>query len=145
MLNGLLGIGLRETELSADRLAMGLRLVGEARVQAELDRALVGEWLRVYGLPTERVRLASRRVSVSRPAEDEDGLSPHGHSTDHRPERAQLKGLLWTLDRLGLPLSGEVLGGQSADDGLSGPAYERMAQRLGGRDVLGVADSQMAA
>jgi transposase len=144
-LNGLLGVHLRETDLSDDRLGIVVGQLGQERVQVQLDRVLMEDWLSVYELPRETVRLDSTSVSVYGEGEDEDSLLQRGHSQDHRPDLAQFKVMLSTLDPLGLPLSCEVLSGEQADDGLYVPAYERMVGCLGRRDVLVVGDSKMAA
>lgn len=144
MLNRALGIDLRDTDLSDDRLAILLSVLGQDRVQRQLDQALLEEWLTVYALPTETTRLDSTSVSVYGGGED-GSLLQQGHSKDHRPDLAQFKVMLSTLDPLGLPLGCEVVSGERADDGLYIPAYERMVAGLGRRDVLVVGDSKMAA
>jgi len=121
MFNRALGIELRETDLSDDRLAILVSVLGEDRIQRQLDAALLGEWLRVYSLPTETTRLDSTSVSVYGGAEAGSVLQ-QGHSKDHRPDLAQFKVMLSTLDPLGLPLACEVVSGERADDGLYIPA-----------------------
>jgi hypothetical protein len=64
MLKGALGIELRETELSDDRLAIRVSGLGQDGIQRQLDKALLGEWLTVYALPTETTRLDSTSVRV---------------------------------------------------------------------------------
>ncbi len=145
MLNRVLGIDLRETDVSDDRLAIVLDMVGQDRLQQQLDKVLLGEWLTVYALPTATTRLDSTSVSVYGDGGEADSVLQHGHSKDHRPDLAQFKVMLSTLDPLGLPLACEVVGGERADDGLYIPAYERMVEGLGRRDVLVVGDSKMAA
>ena len=144
MFNRALGIELRATDLSDDRLAILVSVLGEERIQRQLDEALIGEWVTVYGLPTETMRLDSTSVSVYGDAEA-GSLLQQGHSKDHRPDLAQFKVMLSTLDPMGLPLACEVVSGERADDGLYIPAYERMVAVLGRRDVLVVGDSKMAA
>jgi transposase len=143
--NHLLGIELRETDCTDDRLANALTMVGEADIQHQLDAALLAAWVSIYALPRETIRLDSTSVSVYQEAGDEDSLLQHGHSKDHRPDLAQFKLMLATLDPLGLPLSCQVVGGQRADDGLYLPAYQRAVEVLGTRAVLVVGDSKMAA
>jgi transposase len=144
-LNDLLGIALRATDLSDDRLARVLTHLGNERVQRRIDAVLVHDWVTVYALPTETIRLDSTSVSVYSEIEDETGLIQRGHSKDHRPDLGQFKVMLSTLDPLGMPLNCAVVGGQRADDPLYIPIYDQTVQTLGRRDVLVVGDSKMAA
>ena len=63
-LEDLLGVPLRGTDLTDDRLANVLTMLSAPADQAALDQALLGDWIRVYQLPRERVRLDSTSVSV---------------------------------------------------------------------------------
>ncbi|MDZ8260570.1 hypothetical protein [Nostoc sp. ChiQUE01b] len=51
---------------------------------------------------------------------------PMGHSKDHRPDLAQVKIMLSTLDPLGMPIAAEILSGEKADDPLYVPAIQRV-------------------
>jgi transposase len=143
--NALLGIELRETDLTDDRLARVLSHLGLEQVEQAIDRRMVQDWMTCYALPAETVRLDSTSVSVYSAIEDELGLIQHGHSKDHRPDLGQFKVMLSTLDPLGMPLSCAVVEGQRADDPLYVPMYDQTVQTLGRRDVLVVGDSKMAA
>ncbi|HSH79131.1 MAG TPA: hypothetical protein VLA19_11445, partial [Herpetosiphonaceae bacterium] len=79
-MNTLLGITLRDTDCSDDRLANLLTMVGTPATQAALDAALLQQWLRVYRLPTETIRLDSTSVSVYHDPEEPDSLLQLGHS-----------------------------------------------------------------
>ena len=145
MFNALLGIRLRETDLSDDRLSVVLGKIGDERFQGAADTVMVREWVTVYALPREIIRLDSTSVSVYSEIEDEDSLIQRGHSKDHRPDLGQFKIMLSTLDPLGMPLHCRVLSGEQADDGLYIPSYEDTVRVLGRSDVLVVGDSKMAA
>jgi transposase len=145
LFNRLLGIQLRDTDMTDDRLANILTMVGEAAVQQGLDEALVQGWLTLYELPTAITRHDSTTVSVYQEAGDEDGLIGYGHSKDHRPDLAQFKVMLSTLDPVGLPLTCQLLNGKRADDGLYIPSYEQTIATLGHRHFLAVGDSKMGA
>ncbi len=143
--NALLGIELRETDLTDDRLARVVSQLGLEGVQAAIDQRMVQDWVTVYALPTETVRLDSTSVSMYSAIEEAWGLLQRGHSKDHRPDLGQFKVMLSTLDPLGMPLSCAVVEGQRADDPLYVPIYEQTVRTLGRRDVLVVGDSKMAA
>ena len=53
-----------------------------------------------------------------------------GHSKDHRPDLAQLKIMLSTLDPIGMPIAAEILSGEKADSALYIPAIERVRSTL---------------
>src|SRR5579871_716193 len=144
-LNALLGVQLRETDLTDDRLANVLTMLSEPEDQAALDQALLADWLRVYALPQTLVRLDSTSVSVYQDATPPDGLLRHGVSKEHRPDLAQFKVMLASLDPLGLPLAGQAVAGNRSDDLLYIPAYDAAMQTLPTRAVLVVGDSKMAA
>ncbi len=145
LFNRLLGIELRDTDLTDDRLANVLTMLGEVENQTALDRALVQEWITLYELPTEVTRHDSTTVSVYQEAGDEESLIGYGHSKDHRPDLAQFKVMLSTLDPVGLPLTCQMVNGKRADDGLYIPAYESAVATVGYRRFLAVGDSKMGA
>ncbi len=145
MFNTLLGLELRDTDLSDDRLAVVLDKIGDERIQEQADEAMIRAWVTIYALPSRTIRLDSTSVSVYSEIEDEDSLMQRGHSKDHRPDLAQFKIMLSTLDPLGMPLKCEVISGQRADDGLYVPSYDQTVALLGRSDVLVVGDSKMAA
>jgi transposase len=144
-LDDVLGLLLRETDLSDDRLANVLTMLSDPADQAAMDTALAQDWITVYALPREVVRLDSTSVSVYHDDRPEGSLVQHGHSKDHRPDLAQFKVMLASLDPLGMPLCGQLVAGNAADDGLYGPAYDAAVRTLGTAAVLIVGDSKMAA
>jgi len=146
-LNALWGLTLRETDLTDDRLANVLTMLSDTVDQAAVDHALLTDWIQVYALPITTVRLDSTSVSVYHDRDDPpaDGLLRLGHSKDHRPDLAQFKAMLASLDPLGLPLACQVVSGNAADDGLYVPAYDATVWTLGRADVLVVGDSKMGA
>src|SRR5579863_10265313 len=144
-LNALLGVQLRETDLTDDRLANVLTMLSGPEDQAALDQALLADWIRVYALPQDLVRLDSTSVSVYQDPTPPAGLLRHGVSKEHRPDLAQFKVMLASLDPLGLPLACQAVAGNRSDDLLYIPAYDAAMQTLPTRAVLVVGDSKMAA
>jgi transposase len=143
--NTLLDLTLRDTDCTDDRLANVLTMLGEVPTQARLDAAMLQQWVRVYRLPTETMRLDSTSVSVYHDPSDPESLLQQGHSKDHRPDLRQCKAMLATLDPLGLPLVCQPVAGNRADDGLYVSAYEAAVRGLGTSQVLVVGDSKMGA
>ena len=67
----------------------------------------------------------------------------HGHSKDHRPDLKQVKFGV-SVQKDGLPISGQVLSGNTADKSWTPPAIERidsMLSKNGYKDTIFVADS----
>lgn len=143
--NALLAMTLRDTDCTDDRLGNVLSMLGNETLQATLDRAMLGKWVRLYLLPSETIRLDSTSVSVYHDAVADESLLQQGHSKDHRPDLRQFKAMLSTLDPLGLPLVCQPVAGNRADDGLYVPAYDAAVRALGTSQVLVVGDSKMGA
>lgn len=144
-INRLLDISLRETDCSDDRLATILTLLADPATQAALDAALLQQWVRVYRLPTETLRLDSTSVSVYHDDVADDSLLQSGWSKEHRPDLRQFKVMLATLDPLGLPVCCQPIAGNTSDDGLYVPAYDAAVAALGTAELLVVGDSKMGA
>jgi len=143
--NTLLELTLRDTDCTDDRLGNVLTMLGETTTQAHLDAAMLQEWVRVYRLPTETIRLDTTSVSVYHDPCDPASLLQQGHSKDHRPDLRQCKAMLATLDPWGLPLVCQLVAGNRADDVLYVPAYEAATAALGTSQVLVVGESKMGA
>src|SRR6266404_7988684 len=62
-IESLLGIELRQTDCSDDRLAIVLNMLGKSSHQEGLDEEMTKRWVRVYRLATEIARLDSTSVS----------------------------------------------------------------------------------
>jgi hypothetical protein len=73
-LDDLLGIRLRDTDLTDDRLANVLTMLSGPDDLAVVDQVLLADWLRIYALPQRTVRLDSvcERLSGSRPTRRPD-------------------------------------------------------------------------
>jgi transposase len=136
---------LRATDLTDDRLANVLTMLGDPADQAALDQGLLADWIRVYALPQQTVRLDSTSVSVYQDPAPPDGLIRHGVSKEHRPDLAQFKVMLASLDPLGLPLACHAVPGNRSDDLLYIPAYDAAMRTLESPAVLVVGDNKMAA
>ena len=134
----------RALDFSDDRLARLLELFSDDERWGLFEAALNRRLLRVYDLPTERVRLDSTTASGYWGV-DADSLFQFGHSTDKRPDLRQLKVMVATLDPLPLPVVTQVLPGAAADDPLYGPAIQQVRRSLGRGGLLYVGDSKMAA
>ena len=75
----------------------------------------------------------------------DDRLFLWGHSKNKRPDLAQVKIMLATLNPLALPVATEVLSGEKADDPLYIPAIQRVRETLMTRGLLYIGDCKMAA
>jgi len=140
----LLGQELRDTDLSDDRLAEVLRILSLDAVWHPLEQAVTQRMIRVYHLPTQRVRLDGTTVSIHS-GNEASILFQRGHSKDHRPDLPQLKAMLATLDPLGVLVGVDVVAGQRADDGLYVPAITRLRTTLAANGLLYIGDCKMSA
>lgn len=144
VLHSVLAAETRALDFSDDRLASGLDLLSDDTAWAAFEAALNQRTLRVYDLKAQRVRLDTTSASGYW-AVTEDGLFQFGHSKDHRPDLAQVKVMLATLDPLGLPLVTQVVSGEKADDPLYIPAIDQVRRGVGQRGLLYIGDCKLMA
>lgn len=144
MLKTLIPDEIEAKDFADDKLADGLRMLSEDENWEEIEKLLGQRLIRVYKLEKEAIRLDSTSCAVFHESEDKE-IIKYGYSKDHRPDLAQFKVMLATLDPLGLPLITTVVGGNVADDGLYLPAIAKIQQVIGQGHQLYVGDSKMAA
>lgn len=134
----------RALDVSDDRLAEVVRQLSLSEVWAPLEQQITQRLVRVYELPSERVRLDTTTAKVYG-GSDVSVLFQRGHSKDHRPDLRQLKVMLAALDPLGVLVGADVVSGNSADDGLYVPMIARLRASLPARDLLYIGDCKMGA
>lgn len=144
LLEALSGKPVRALDFSDDRLASLLDQLGDLKRWRPFEQELDGELLRVYDLKPQLVRVDST-TGKTYAGVSEDSLFQFGHSKDHRPDLAQVKIDLATLDPLGLPLSTSVVAGNTADDPLYIPEIDCVRAALSQRGLTYVGDKKMAA
>ncbi len=131
-------------DFTDDRLEAVLRYLSDDVSWQEFETCLGGTLVRVYDLDQDNIRLDSTTAS-GYCGITENGLFQWGHTKDYRPDLAQVKIMLSTLDPLGIPIATEVVAGNCADDPLYVPAIERVRNTLSGRGHLYIGDCKMAA
>lgn len=142
-LNMFVGEKLEELDLTDDRLQSLLRYLNSDDDWKAFEEELTGNIIQVYDLTLEKVRLDSTTAS-SNCGVNLEGLFRFGHSKDHRPDLAQVKIMLSTLDPLGMPIATEILPGNKADDPLYIPAINQVRSTLGKAGLLYIGDCKMA-
>ena len=143
-LKQLLARQLSAQDFTDDRLGDVLRYLSNDEAWSDIEQSLGQRVVRVYQLPQAHVRLDSSTVAVYHDPEGTE-LLRYGYSKDHRPDLAQLKVMLATLDPLGGPLATQIVAGDVADDGLYVPAVDQVRAVLGRRGLLYIGDSKMEA
>lgn len=138
-----LGDTVRPLDGNDDRLALMLDDLADPLVWQAVEVALGETLLRVYQLSPERVRLDASTAHSYAPANPQ-GLLQHGHSKAQRPDLAQLKFNLATLDPLGLPLVTAVVAGSCADDPLYVPQVRQVRAVTQQQGLCYVGDSKMS-
>ena len=136
-------IEIRDTDFTDDRLAIVLRQLSQEDAWQSIEQTLTRDTIRIYTLPVQRVRLDATTVSGHHLV-DEAGLFQYGHSKDD-PNLPQIKTMLADLDPLGMPIATQVVSGETADDGLYIPVFERVRQTLQILGLLWVGDCKMSA
>lgn len=131
-------------DFTDDRLGEVLINLSDDKVWQEVEDQLNRRCIQVYGLETETARIDSTTVSMHHNSEASEIIA-HGHSKDHRPDLAQIKIMMVTLDPLSMPLVTQIVPGNRADDGLYIPAIEATQATLNKGGMLYVGDSKMEA
>ena len=144
LLEALTGKSVRALDFSDDRLSNLLAKMGERAAWEPFEQELSSGLLRGYDLNAEIVRLDST-TGKTYAGVSEGGLFQLGLSKDHRPDLAQVKISMSSLDPLGVPISTSVVEGNSADDPLYEPEITRVRETTGKRCLLYVGDQKMAA
>lgn len=138
------GLTIQTSDFTDDRLSTILRYLNQDEPWQEYEQEQGKHVIRVYPLPTDIVRLDATTAS-SHINPTEGSLFQKGHSKDHRPDLAQVKIMLASLDPLGLPLASQVVNGNEADDPLYEPAIKQVRSILNQEGVLYVGDCKMGA
>ena len=143
-LNQLMPGDVRPEDFTDDRLGDALSHLSDDAVWEQIESQLNQRCVQVYDLPTNTARVDTTTVALHHAADNSE-LAAFGHSKDHRPDLAQLKLMMVTLDPLALPLVTQVLPGNMADDGLYVPAIRATQATLPQGGMLYVGDSKMEA
>lgn len=98
------GLSINPANFSDDHLASVIRYLSQDKSWQEYEAEQGKHIIRVYSLKTDIVRLDATTAS-SHTEPHEEGIFQLGHSKDHRPDLAQVKMMLASLDPLGLPLA----------------------------------------
>lgn len=148
-LSQITGWEIGEKDATDDRLgALVERLGSDEKARLQIEQQLGGQMIRGYGLPSEVGRCDSSSFSVYHQvavAEEAERLLRFGQSKDHRPDLRQYRQVLGTLDPAGVPLLSATLPGNGADDPIYVPMWERMAQTIGHKDFVFIADCKASA
>jgi transposase len=134
---------LTELDFTDDRLTKLLTRLSQPVLWQAIEQELGANLIRVYALPTQRVRLDATTVSGYH-ADATSALFQFGHSKDD-PTLRQVKVMLAALDPLGMPLVTEVVAGDGADDPLYAPAIARVLAIINVAGLLFVGDCKMSA
>lgn len=100
-------------------------------------------FIRVYGIEMDRIRI-DMTTANSGGIVTKDGIIQFGKTKDD-PDRPQIKIALATLDPLGIPLTVNVVPGNSADDPLYVPIIQRIFTYTAKKGLLFLGDCKMGA
>lgn len=137
------GWSIGEKDATDDRLARVVEELGkQSQATQEIEIKLGRHLIRAYELPTVVARADTTSFSVNHQQEDslEESLLRYGYSKDFRPDLLQYRQLLATLDPMGMPLVSATLAGNGADDPLYFPTWQKMAQVIGHKKFVFIAD-----
>ena len=130
-------------DFSDDRLSHLLKHLSQPVYGHAIARDLKDRSIELYDLSQAVIRCDATTVSGDHKV-TEGGWVQLGHSKDD-PTRPQIKGMIGSLDPLGMALSTDVLSGERADDGLYLPIIERSRTGFQTPGRLFVGDCKMSA
>lgn len=143
------GWSINAKDASDDRLGALVEIIGrQVEAREQIEQQLGQRMIQAYELPTEIARCDTSSFSVYHQleeTEEKSSLLRFGYSKDHRPDLRQYRQLLGTIDPAGVPLVSETLAGNGADDHIYVPTWERLAQVIGHKDFIYIADSKAGA
>jgi len=142
------GWSIGEKDTTDDRLARVVEELGkQSQARLEIEIKLGRHLIRAYELPTVVARADTTSFSVNHTPGDspDENLLSYGYSKDRRPDLLQYRQLLATLDPMGMPLVSATLAGNGADDPLYFPTWQKMAQVIGHKKFVFIADCKAGA
>lgn len=135
---------LEPKHLSDDRLESILDYLSDAGHWNQFESALNRQLLQVYHLPSPTGEQAIRLdTTLAQSFRQPAGLFQEGYAKQRRADLPQIKAMLTTMDPLALPLTVEVVAGDSADDPLYIPAVDKVAQSMPIAGLLFTGDKKM--
>jgi transposase len=143
LLETLLQQPVRPVDFTDDRLAIVLHRFHNADWEG-LEQQLWDQTCEVYDIPMIGVRLDAT-TSFGYHEVNSDGLLQFGHSKDHRPDLPQLKLMAAVAQPSSHTLAGNIVPGNTADDGLYLPMIARVRRQLRRTGLLYLGDCKMAA
>jgi transposase len=144
VLQELTGQPVTELDFTDDRLALCLRMLGQANHWFEIEAQLGRHLLRVYRLGEESIVRLDATTGTVKHDPDNHILFQVGKAKNGQYE-TQYKMMLASLDPLGLALAVDIVSGDRADDPLYLPCYRRVKQVLPESGLLVIGDSKMSA
>ena len=133
---------IRDKDFTDDRLADLLRVFGHDETWEAIEERLGQRLVRVYDLDLGTTRLDSTSVAVYHDP-GQSNLFLRGQSKDHRPDLAQFKVMLASLDPMGMPVATLPIAGNIPDDGLYLPAIKAARRVVGRGGRLYIGDTKM--
>src|SRR5437870_13636354 len=130
-------------DFSDDRLSHLLKHLSKPAYWHQIEHDLNARSIEVYALPQDLIRCVATAVSGEHEV-TAGGLVQFGHSKDD-PTRPQIKVMIGSLDRLGMPLATDVLSGEGADYCLYLPVLGAIRTGLPPPGLLFVGDCKRSA
>ena len=135
-------------DLSDDRLGALVEVLGENCESREaIEIGIAQGMIHAYAMPTDVARCDTTSFSVYHQVDKEkesESILRFGHSKDKRPDLRQYRQMLGTLDPAGIPLISTTLPGNGADDPIYVSAWQRLAEAIGHKDFIYLADCKAA-
>jgi transposase len=130
--------------LNDDRLGSLLDILSDDTKWESFEKAIGCKLLHVYSLDTEHDKVVRLDATLSQSYRQPGDLFRLGFAKQKRRDLGQIKIMLSTISRAAMPLTVEILPGNSADDPLYIPAMAKVRANLNQKNLLFVGDKKMA-
>lgn len=136
---------LARLDCTDDRLGSMLDYLSDDAQYASFEQDLNRHIVSVYRLVTEDIESKTVHLdaTIAQSFKDPSDLFSIGYAKHRRADLAQVKIMLSTIGRFGMPLCVEVVNGAVSDDVLYLPMIERVEKTLETKGLLFVGDSKL--
>jgi len=134
---------LESKHLSDDRLGLILDMLSKDAQWHEFEKTHNQSFIDIYDLSTDNQAPIRLDAFISQSFREKGNLFQFGASKQRRKDLPQVKTMVATIDPLAMPISSEIVSGNTADDLLYQPVIERVKKQFSKTGLFFVGDSKL--